>query len=212
MIQKYIKSEQNKIDYQKYKKLKGVHLYEHATKVLEVFYYEKTSYNDITSLIRYDKCLRDKLYVYLGTFEEYLKATIFKNLKYKCDKTINDNNFKKMKEFIVSDSDNDNNFYYKCELSLGNLIELINGNNAFDFNYKDLSNIRQLRNGVMHHSLLTLSKEVNKAEVEKNLINLKILIKSLMDCLPEEFREGFRNDINEMKINKLLASSFKIIL
>ncbi len=60
--------------------LKGYMLHRHVYEYLKVLLKrEKITYSELSSVIRYDKRLRDKLYVYLSTVEEYLKAYIFDN-------------------------------------------------------------------------------------------------------------------------------------
>ena len=64
-------------DFEKYKKLKGVYLHKQVYDILlEANGGENVTYYELSSIIRYDKILRDTLYIYLATAEEYLRALL----------------------------------------------------------------------------------------------------------------------------------------
>ena len=73
-------SPKEKEDFEKYKKLKGVYLHKQVYDVLlEANGGENVTYQELSSIIRYDKNLRDTLYIYLATCEEYLRALLLKS-------------------------------------------------------------------------------------------------------------------------------------
>lgn len=66
-------NQEEKDDFEKYRRLKGDDLYYQIYRIL----LEKTDrvrYVTVRAYIRYDKNLRDMLYVYLAALEEYCKA------------------------------------------------------------------------------------------------------------------------------------------
>ena len=69
-------SPREKEDFEKYKKLKGVYLHKQVYDILLEANGGKVTYHELSSIIRYDKNLRDTLYIYLATAEEYLRALL----------------------------------------------------------------------------------------------------------------------------------------
>lgn len=70
-------NQDEKDDFEKYRCLKGDDLYYQIYRIL----LEKSAevrYVQIRAYIRYDKNLRDKLYIYLATLEEYCKAQLLR--------------------------------------------------------------------------------------------------------------------------------------
>ena len=70
-------SPKEEADFEKYKKLKGIYLHKQVYDILlEANGGESVTYYELSSIIRYDKNLRDTLYIYLATAEEYLRALL----------------------------------------------------------------------------------------------------------------------------------------
>ena len=69
------KTKREETEFNKYIKLKGEFLYKQIYDILlenkEIIWYE-----EISSYVRYDKNLRDKLYIYFACAEEYLRAML----------------------------------------------------------------------------------------------------------------------------------------
>lgn len=212
MIEKYLKTKTQRKEYEKYKNIRGKYVYEHVILAIEEFEINNARYEDITSLLKYDKNLRDELYLYLATFEEYFKVKLFSELCNNGSILINYKNFNDEKKNIIKKQENEDSLYYNSELSLGKLIELNKQHSLNNFNEDDLDNIRKLRNSVMHHSLLTLGKEKEFAKLQENLETTKKEIISLKNCLPADYQIGFRKVINKKPINKKLEKIFKITI
>lgn len=69
---------QNQKDFEKYINIKGKFLFKQVYDfLLSIPGNTNATYYQVSSCIRYDKNLRDKLYIYLATFEEFLRAKIF---------------------------------------------------------------------------------------------------------------------------------------
>lgn len=78
MFEKIIIKSKEKVEFEKYLKIKGEFLYKQIYDILLSFDISTVKYSDMKSVIKYDKNLRDILYVYLATFEEGLRAEIFR--------------------------------------------------------------------------------------------------------------------------------------
>lgn len=76
-FEKLVLTESEQKDFEKYAKIKGVYLHKQVYAVLLSYNSEQVSYSELSSVIRYDKNLRDKLYIYLATFEKSLRAELF---------------------------------------------------------------------------------------------------------------------------------------
>ena len=77
-------SSKEKADFEKYKKLKGIYLHKQVYDILlEVNGEENVTYYELSSIIRYDKNLRDTLYIYLATIEENLRVLLLDNFDLK---------------------------------------------------------------------------------------------------------------------------------
>lgn len=77
MFEKLIfKNEYESNEFKKYIQLKGECLHKQIYDILNEANNGSVTYYELSSLIRYDKNLRDKLYIYFATAEEYLKAQL----------------------------------------------------------------------------------------------------------------------------------------
>lgn len=70
-------SGKDKIEFDKYITIRGKYLFQQVYEYICNITNDECKYSDLSSCIRYDKTLRDTLYKYLATFEEYLRAQIF---------------------------------------------------------------------------------------------------------------------------------------
>lgn len=204
----------NADEFNKYKELKGEYLHKQIYDLLlELNDNHSVNYNDLSSIIRYDKTLRDTLYKYLATFEEWLKALIFKkydvediNKIYKNKKDVEI----LIQNVIVNNNNISSNLYYCFELELGPIIRFVEKEKMFDKEIIEKFNIiRKLRNKVMHHNLLICGKSKNIGEFNHNKKLLKKEINLLSEVLPEKYQIGFKNTINKLICD---VDNFKIIL
>lgn len=197
-------------EFEKYKQLKGEYLHKQIYDVLLEINKENVLYSDLSSIIRYDKSLRDKLYIYLATLEEFLKAEIFR--KYDVDNQ--DTIYKKVK-FLINNAkaktnNSESNLYYCFELCLGGIITFIKKKQMYDNDYINcLEKVRELRNKVMHHNLIVFGREKSIDRVMENLCDVKKMIQSLMYCLPDDYKKGFLKSINDLVCD---VNVFKIVL
>lgn len=201
-------------EFNKYKELKGEYLYKQIYDLLlELNNDSFVNYNDLSSIIRYDKNLRNTLYIYLATFEEWLKALIFKKYDVvdssKIYKSKNDVEIL-IENIIVNNNNINSNLYYCFELDLGSIISFIDRVKMFEKEIiEKFDRVRKLRNKVMHHNVLICGKSRSLKEFNLNKDLLKTEINLLSEFLPEEYKTGFKKTINDLKCD---VDSFKIIL
>lgn len=195
--------------FMKYINSKGLYLHKQVYDILlDINDNNTVLYEELSSIIRYDKNLRDKLYVYLATFEENLKAVLLeeydvneeKEYRY-ANKLIEDIKPRTTREY--------SNLYYGLEMDLGNLIEVVKQIKLFDEPYLNrLENIRILRNKVMHHSILLLAKAKTKEEAFSSIDTLATRIEDLYYCLLDDYKAGFEKDINNLNYDEKLKPKF----
>lgn len=193
-------------DFEKYIQIKGVYLHKQVYDVLTEYAADTVTYYELSSVIRYDKNLRDTLYKYLANFEEYLRANLFAKYDVANQECIykGHSGLKKLKDDIQPKNDKSlSNLYYCFQLELGPTIDLFKHiemyNNA---TLSDFLQIKELRNHVMHHNVLVLGQSTNKAQAEANLQILKKQIALLCKYLPEEYQSGFQTSIENLNINR----------
>ncbi len=192
-----------------YMKTRGVYLYKQVYDALinwipQVY---EIKYKQFSNLIRYDKSLRDKLYIYLSAAEEYLRNIIFDELEidYKsaniCDEKLN---IKDLRKRTKTDNFNKSNlYYYSCtnNFNLGLIEKIFEEFGLAEKNklkQDDITEIRKLlRNKVMHHYMLLLSCFTEKQDIEKEIQSIEKGIEALYRILPTaELREGSEKNGN----------------
>ena len=197
-------SQEERDDFEKYQKLKGVYLHKQVYDILlEANVGEGVTYYELSSIIRYDKNLRDKLYIYLGTYEEYLRALLCekydvaehcKIFKKHCFAELNGAIFEK------NDSDiEESNLYFKLELDLADMMRICVEKGIITISDSAQKDINDLRNRTMHHTLLLFGKAKNLSELSSNFEVLEKRINALCELLPLDYRKGFCDDI--LKLN-----------
>lgn len=163
-------------------------------------------YAHFKNLIRYDKSIRDKLYIYLCAAEEFLRNIIFDELeiteKYEENKK-EKFDIKKLQKRNKEENITHSNLYtysYSSFFNLGTIEKIFK---KFDLakKYKivqeDITIMRKLlRNKVMHHNMLLLSYYTDKSKIEEEIKEIEDGIEALYRLLPtEELKEGsIQND------------------
>ncbi|MBE4704060.1 hypothetical protein [Spiroplasma platyhelix] len=190
-----------KQDYDKYSQIRGQQLYLFIGKYL---YKEdiKLNYCYVKDLIRYDKRLKDNLYVYLGTFEDYLKTLIYEKTNYSVNKKFQLSEEIDHSSFIEI---NTKESYDLAKLII--ILEEIEG--AKKEEIKDFRKIKDFRNKVMHHNFLLLKYE-EKKKIQSRIVWLKDNILMLKKYLPKDYQNNFIKDINNCKKKLLLEKSYKL--
>ena len=78
-------SDENKKEFEKYIEIRGKYVFQQVYKYICNITNGECAYSELSSCIRYDKTLRDTLYKYLATFEEYLRAQMFDKYEIKSE-------------------------------------------------------------------------------------------------------------------------------
>lgn len=197
---------------QKYIKLKGVVQYNRVIDYCKQNSIEST-YKTVSSLYRYDKRLRDNLYRYIGTVEEYIRAIIGNVYEDKYAELFKTDKFEKKYSKFYSVSLTLEN------LTFGDLIDIALNNRFLFENIYDLENLknnftalRVLRNKVSHHNFLLTENYENC--VIKNFTDnsLKFNIENLRYFLPKEFQSRFIEVINKCTLGLSLPINFILII
>ncbi|XMB86344.1 hypothetical protein RJG79_00675 [Mycoplasmatota bacterium WC44] len=191
---------------------KGLGVVEEVAKSLKVMSEaEYITSDDIIGFIRYDKFLREKLYKYLSVTEEFLRNELYKNLEYNGSRTIMYTKDYKFSDFKVNeDNSYGYNFFKKAKMLFSVIIDLYTHFDrqllmSFKFSLEDIKNIGNLRNLVMHHSLLIINQ--NSTEITKDSIGDRVMLvtkylMSLINVIPNEYRKGLITDINKSNLEK----------
>lgn len=154
---------------------------------------KEITYEQFSSFIRYDKSIRDKLYVYLAAAEEYLRSIIFDELEIDDDPSSH-----KRKNLTIKDLrtrkneeqwEDSNLYFYSYAKNFDiNLIKRIFKKFSLASKYRidqeDLKAIRLLRNKVMHHNILLLSYFTERSKIEKTIEEIELQIEALYRLLP----------------------------
>ncbi len=179
-----------------YMHTRGIYLYKQVYNALVNWMpqCDEIKYKMFSNLIRYDKSIRDKLYIYLAAAEEYLRNIIFDELEID-DSAKNITNVKLDIEkirirAIEDDGDKSNLYYYSYakNFDLG-LIEKIFKKfglaEKYNLKQEDITEIRKLlRNKVMHHNMLLLSCFTERTTIEKEIKSIERGIEALYRILP----------------------------
>ena len=162
---------------------------------------KEIKYKQFSNLIRYDKGIRDKLYIYLAAAEEYLRNIIFEELEIDNrpqDSTKIKLNISDLRTRTVEERNEESNLYYYSyakNFDFG-LIEKVFQKFKLAEKYgliqSDIKEVRKLlRNKVMHHSMLLLSCFTDRQDIEKEIKTLEKGVEALYRLLPTlELREG----------------------
>ena len=191
-------------DFEKYSKVKGKFLY---LQFYDIFLEnnEKVNYKDIKSCIIYDKNLRDILYIYLGTFEEYFRAQMLEKYDlvspYEYDSHSKLSRAQQLAVHIgeVNGTHERSELYSELNINFGEFIELIELRHLYNAETcMELNEIRKLRNNVMHHNIVVLGNARTHAELIAHRNRVSARINILAKYLPQDYRENFLNTIRKI--------------
>ena len=189
-------SEEDKNNFEKYKDFRGVQYYKIIYTTL-INKCDNVTYTDVNSFIRYDKALKDVLYTYLGTLEDYTKNYILCNFDFTKDAKLEKDYYVYFDKLPACEKKNVGfgeitELYKRYALVFDSMIQFLRKYSPDKFDLKRLINIKDLRNDVMHHKPLLF--DVNFDSKNDN-INKKI--SSLIELLPESHRIGLKNALND---------------
>lgn len=197
----------------KYIALKGMVQYQRIINYCKFSSDEFPSYTKVSGFYRYDKRLRNNLYIYMTTVEEFMRACI--GNKFEND----DSNLVKTEPFIKKQNKFKSVSLTLEQLTLGELIQLVLKNRMiFKDVYKletleiNLNAFRVLRNRISHHNFL-FAETYKECIVNNNIDKtLKHNIDNVKFLLPNEFRQGFSKIINECAKNLQINDSIQVMI
>lgn len=193
-------NQDEKDDFEKYRCLKGDDLYYQIYRIL----LEKSAevrYVQIRAYIRYDKNLRDKLYIYLATLEEYCKAQLLRFYDVKTSKKYERHCYDKLIADLVKKESDVSTLYYGLQPDFGDLMRVCQVKSVYEINDDVQKHIKDLRNKTMHHSILLFGNSKTERELSDNFEVLEKRLNALSVALPQEYRSGFLPDIKRLNEN-----------
>lgn len=195
-------SQEEEADFEKYRQLKGDDLYVQIFRILS----EKTpkvKYVTVRSYIRYDKNLRDKLYIYLATLEEYCKARLLHSFDVCAPKKYQGHCHDKLMENLVPRADGESTLYYGFQPDFGDLMHICSEKEVYKIESSDQKAIKTLRNQTMHHALILFGNAKTEVELLEHFNTLEKQLNALVNALPREYRNGFLDDIVKLNENSV---------
>lgn len=194
------KTKREETEFNKYIKLKGEFLYKQIYDILfenkEIIWYE-----EISSYVRYDKNLRDKLYIYFACAEEYLRAMLLDKYDVNsASKRYVGHRKGQLLDDLQERTEEVSNLYFLLEIDFGDLIEVCVEKGLLALDGFSIKKIKDLRNKTMHHMFLLFGKSKTEQEVYEYIETFTEKLNLLKLVLPEEYWRGFVSDI--YKINR----------
>lgn len=196
---------QNKVekaDFEKYRQLKGDDLYFQIFRILS----EKTpkvKYVTVRAYIRYDKNLRDMLYIYLATLEEYCKARLLHSFDVCVPKKYQWHCYKELMKNLVPRENEQSTLYYGFQPDFGDLMHICSEKEVYKIESSDQKVIKTLRNQTMHHALILFGNAKTEVELLEHFNTLEKQLNALVNALPQEYRNGFLDDIVKLNENSV---------
>ena len=195
MFEKIVFNNENeKAEFEKYVKLKGRDLYFQIYNILtenesKIYYYM------LSSFIRYDKNLRDKLYIYMATLEEYLRAMLLEKYDVSEQKKYKNHCYNALNESLIPRVSEQSKLYYGLQPDFGDLMHICETKGVYIISASEQKTIKKLRNKTMHHALILFGASKNQNELTSNFDVLETQINAFYNALPNDSRSGFINDI-----------------
>ena len=191
-------SYKDKENYDRYSVLRGKQSYKIIFECLSKFD-NNISYTDVNSFIRYDKRMKDILYIFLGSLEEYIKNYIFTNYDFKYRTGYDEtpitfyNQLPDIEKKTVCDYEI-TELYKRYGLNFKDMVDLLKdhaGEHPFDID--KLYMVKELRNDVMHHTPLLFNYKI---ESTVQVANERIM--ALIELLPGHYKKCLSEDLNDI--------------
>ena len=182
---------------------RGVYLFKQIYDIL-LEDQSSVSYSELSSIVRYDKALRYKLYEYLALFEEYLRN----QLLLACDVAFASGgpykgHTNRLDDDLQEKTDQGySNLFYRLEIDFGKLMDICVDKGLAIISECDRKRLKELRNHTMHHYLLLFGHSHNKAEAIAHCHKLKGQLNTLYAYLPSQYQAGFIVAINHVNGTK----------
>ena len=188
----------NKRTFEKYSKIRGVQQYRIIFETLNEVD-SNVKFSDVNSFIILDKAIKDVLFKYLGTLEEYIRNDILLR-------------FKGLPKCVIKNNpvDEITNFYKMFALNFGDLVSFVKEYVSHNYDTDKLDTIVTLRNRVMHHSPLLFDFNF-ESTVEETLKG----IDALVDMLPTDYKDRCLNNLkvlNKKTKDNIASTYYKFLL
>lgn len=178
----------DKSTFEKYSKIRGVQQYRIIFEALSKVD-SNVNFADVNSSVILDKAIKDILFKFLGTLEEYIRNDILLRFDFDPEAELKKSEyhyFKGLPKCIrkTNPADEITDFYKKFALNFGDLVSFIKDYDSQTYDTSKLDLIINLRNSVMHHSLLLFDYNF-ESTVEETLKG----IGALVEMLPSDYKD-----------------------
>lgn len=205
----------DKRTFEKYSKVRGVQQYRIIFEALSKVY-SNVNFADVNSFVILDKAIKDVLFKYLGTLEEYIRNYILIRFDFDPEAELKKpkyNYFKGLPKCIKKPNPTYEitDFYKKFALNFGDLVSFIKDYNLQQtYDTSKLNLIINLRNSVMHHSPLLFDYNF-ESTVEETLKG----IGALVEMLPSDYKDGCIKNLkvpNQKTKENIASPYYKFLL
>lgn len=204
----------DKSTFEKYSKIRGVQQYRIIFEALSKVD-SNVNFADVNSFVILDKAIKDILFRYLGTLEEYIRNDIFLRFDFDPEAELKKpeyHYFKGLPKCIrkTNPADEITDFYKKFALNFGDLVSFIKDYDSQTYDTSKLDLIINLRNSVMHHSLLLFDYNF-ESTVEETLKG----IGALVEMLPSDYKDGCIKNLkvpNKKTQDNVASAYYKFLL
>ena len=188
---------EDKKTFEKYSKIRGVQQYRTVFESLNKID-SNVRFCDVNSFVKLDKAIKDVLFKYLGVLEEYIRNDILLRFDFDPEVEIKKSEyhyFKGLPNCIKKNNPADEitEFYKRFALNFGDLVAFIKDYDPKKYDINKLYMITNLRNNVMHHSLLLFDFNF-ESTANKTLKGIEALI----EMLPSNYKDGCLKTLKEL--------------
>lgn len=204
----------DKRTFEKYSKVRGVQQYRIIFEALNKVD-SNVKFADVNSFVILDKAIKDVLFKYLGTLEEYIRNDILLRFDFDPEAKLKKpeyHYFKGLPKCIrkTNPADEITGFYKKFALNFGDLVSFIKAYDSQTYDTSKLDIIINLRNSVMHHSPLLFDYNFESA-VDETLKG----INALVEMLPSDYKDGCIKNLkvpNQKTKENIASGYYKFLL
>lgn len=204
----------DKSTFEKYSKIRGVQQYKIIFEALNKVD-SNVKFADVNSFVILDKAIKDVLFKYLGTLEEFIRNDILLRFNFDPEAEIKKpeyHYFKGLPKCIRKSNlaDEITDFYKRFSLNFGDLVSFIKDYDSQTYDTSKLDIIINLRNSVMHHSPLLFDYNF-ESTVDETLKG----INALVELLPSDYKDGCIKNLkvpNKKTQDNIASAYYKFLL
>lgn len=204
----------DKRTFEKYSKIRGVQQYKIIFEALNKVD-SNVKFADVNSFVILDKAIKDVLFKYLGTLEEFIRNDILLRFDFDPEAQIKKpeyHYFKGLPKCIrkSNPADEITDFYKRFSLNFGDLVSFIKKYDSQTYDTSKLDIIISLRNSVMHHSPLLFDYNF-ESTVDETLKGTNALV----EMLPSDYKDGCIKNLkvpNKKTQDNIASAYYKFLL